>query len=94
MTGFAINVDYGQFGGGVFSAVEEFRAQPPVRAELSRWIPGPDRPDYALAGLKQPSKYPRLGHDKRLDLAKCDYISYAMISDLPGEPAPSTAGDR
>jgi len=150
MAGFVINnVDYDQFGGGVFPAVEEFRTQLPVAATLWRWIPGPDRPDYALAELKQPIKYhptdafnwtrPRadfighddagrfvaiylvaiaslmegtqihrgmkgfpvrlayaidntVGRDEQLDFAKCDCISYAVISALPDEPEPPAAG--
>lgn len=33
-----------------------------------------------------------VGRDEQLDFAKCDYISYAMISALPDEPEPSAAG--
>lgn len=145
MAGFVIvDVDYDQFGGGVFAAVEELRQQLPATARLWRQIGGPDRPDYALAGLAHPIKYHpagefdwsrcqseflgeddagryvsiyaviiaslmagtqmhagmkefpvrlayvidnTLGRDEQLDFAKCDYISYAMIDDLPEQPA-------
>jgi hypothetical protein len=150
VAGFVIvDVDYDQFGGGVFAAVEELRQQLPVTARLCRQIAGPDRPDYALAVLERPIKYHptdefdwgrcqsgflgedvtgrflsipaviiaslmagtqmhagmkefpvrlayvidnTLGHDERLDFAKCDYISYAMIDDLPDQPAVAVSG--
>lgn len=141
------DVDYDQFGGGVFPAVEELRQQLPVAGTLWRQIAGPDRPDYALAGLERPIKYRPIdgfdrgrcqpefvgtddggrfvliravviaslmagtqlhagmkgfpvrlayvidntvGHDAQLEFAKCDYISYAMIDDLPDEPESSS----
>ena len=151
MAGFVItDVDYDQFGAGVYPAVADLGGQLPVAAKLWRQIAGPDRPDYALAGLERPIKYRpmdgfdwarcqpefigrdaagpfvsiyaviiaslmagtqmhagmkgfpvrlayvidnTLGRDEQLDFAKCDYISYAMISALPDEPqAPAASG--
>ncbi|MBU9766579.1 hypothetical protein FR943_22400 [Mycobacterium sp. TNTM28] len=147
MAGFVVaDVDYDQFGGGEFAAVEELRQQLPVAARLSRQMAGSDRPDYALAVLERPIKYHpadefdwgrcqsefvgedaagrfvwiyaviiaslmagtqlhagmkgfpvrfayvidnTLGRDEQLDFDKCDYISYAMIDDLPEQPTPA-----
>ncbi|VAZ61075.1 hypothetical protein [Mycobacterium kansasii] len=144
MARFIVNsIDYDQFGGGVFTAVEELQRQLPITAELWRRIPGPDRPDYFLAGLEQRINYHPIdgfdwarcqpeflarddsgpfvwvyavivasliegtqlhagmqefpvrlayvidntvGHDAQLEFAKCDYICYAMISDLACQP--------
>lgn len=140
MAGFIVNsVDYDQFGGGVFSAVEELARQLPITATLWRQILGPDGRQYFLARLDRPIKYrPNEGFewtrcqsdliakddvgqfvwicalvvaslwegtqlhagmkgfpvrmayvidntvrdDAQLNFGKCDYISYATISNL------------
>lgn len=63
---------------------DELAVQLPVRAQVLRRLPGPDRPDYSLAGLRSPLRVRSTTHllaETGVDLAGLDRATTTVHDD-------------